>query len=49
MNDKLSGTRYNYTIISHLNKMMHPSNIENINHDIEGAILSLFTQIVKEE
>jgi len=49
MNDKVSSTRFNYTIISHLNRMMDPANIENINHDIEGAILSLFTQIVKEE
>ena len=37
------------TCIEKMNELMEWKNIKLINDEIEGAILSLFTQIIKEE
>ena len=50
MNDKLAhGSHNSATIVDCLLSKLEPANIEQVNDELEGAILSLFTQLVKEE
>lgn len=50
MNDKVSHSSHNeVSIVDCLLSKLEPANIEQINEELEGAILSLFTQLVKEE
>jgi len=49
MNDKPSSTRHNYNVVDYLLGQLDPDFVDTSNDDIEGAILSMFTQVIKDE